>query len=58
MYYKDWSAQKNPYELDKVDRGFKATRKVIGKAMDFSKGEKRNFNRLVKGSVGEAFTNI
>ena len=58
MYYQDWDSQRNPYDVDKIDRGFKATKKVIGKAVDFSKGEKRNFTKLIKGSVGEAFTNI
>ena len=55
IYHRDWDATRNPYDLNKVDRGHKYVSKSITKNINLGKGTKRDFEKIVKGSVGEAY---
>lgn len=60
IYRKDWAATKNPYDSERVEQGIKATKAGTGKSnlVDLKRQQKRDYSKVVKASVGEAYANI
>ena len=60
IYRTDDQVPKDPYDLKKVETGKNKTTKNTGKSVlvDLKKQEKRDFTKMFKGSVGEAYANI
>ena len=56
----DQILNKDPYDLEKVDRGKKKTTKGTGKAalVAMDKQSNRDYKKLYSSSVGEAYANI
>ena len=60
IYRRDFDMRKDPYDLDKVNRGTLKTTKGTGKScfVEMKKQNDRNYKKLYQQSVGDAYANI
>ena len=60
IYREDYDKRKDPYDLEKVDRGKLATTKNSGKSalVSLDRQQKRDITKMYKGTVGDAYANI